>query len=150
MNNEIQATLNTRRASTSSSDSEWILVEPPKDLILVLKGLRPVRNEIQFLLAGLSPLKTQANYEGALANRFGSEQNPACNRCRTDARVPLKYSTSRDFDGKQVFEGACAECRLAGLEVECSFHGQFILYRSILNNLTSSMSMFRVLSPRWL
>jgi hypothetical protein len=73
--------------------------------------------------AGLSQLKTQANYEGALADRFGSEQNPACNSCQADTTVLLKCSTSRAFDGKLLFDGACAGCRLAGLEVECSFHG---------------------------
>jgi hypothetical protein len=150
MNNEILATPNTGMASVASSDSDWAFIEHPKDLILVLKGLRLVRNEIQLLPSGLSQLKTQANYEGALANRFGSEQNPACNRCQADARVVLKCSTSRDLDGKLLFDGACTGCRLAGLKVECSFHGQFIRHLSTLNNLTSSMSMFRILSPRWL
>jgi hypothetical protein len=42
--------------------------------------------------------------------------------------VFLKCSTSRDSDGKLLFVGACAGCRLAGLEVECSFHGQFIIH----------------------
>ena len=86
MNNEILATPNTGRSAAPSSDSELILIEPPNDVTSILKGMRPVRDDIRLLPEALSQLKNQANYEGVLADRVGIEQNPACNRCRTNTR----------------------------------------------------------------
>ena len=133
MNNRTLATANAI-ASASDSDSEWIIVEDPgifpelqlpKDLASILKGMSPMRTEIQLLPAGLLQLKDQANYEGALAARVGTEQTPACNRCQTNARpFPACYTV------EEMLDGACAGCRFDGLEVECSFHGQFILHLS--------------------
>jgi len=45
------------------------------DLILRLKALKTVCNETQLLR------KTQDNYEAAIANTIGHEQNLVCSRC---------------------------------------------------------------------
>ncbi|KAE9380787.1 hypothetical protein N431DRAFT_477658 [Stipitochalara longipes BDJ] len=84
------------------------------DLILRLKALKPVRNETQLLR------KAQHNYEAALANGVGSEQNPACSRCQRGAKIFDICSTPGD-----IFGGACASCHGHELDSACSFHESF-------------------------
>jgi len=106
MNNEIVATI----------------LEPPTDLISILEGLERTHEEIQLLPVGLLRLTavTNANIEGALADRVGIVQNPACSRCETSARTFLHCSILED---RQLFHGACASCHSDGRDVDCSFYG---------------------------
>lgn len=105
--------------STVQATMNEILTPPAlsSDLILRLQALKPVRNETPLLQ------KTRANYEAATADIVGSEENPACSRCQNDAGM---FSTCRTPG--DIFRGACANCHWDELDVECSFHGQFIIY----------------------